>query len=91
MFLDVYYQTGGAYPNAQLDVNGDLIINASDQYGGANPVGIVLVPGYASSPTNVGINTSNNMVQLITMSGGQQISIINLNSTTRQTGWWQIK
>lgn len=91
MFLDIDYKTGGAYPNRQLDINGDLIINGSDQYNGANPVGIVLIPGYASSPTSVGPNKNNNMVQIITMSGGQQISVINLNNNIRQTGWWQIQ
>jgi type IV pilus assembly protein PilY1 len=91
MFLDIYYKTGGAYPNVQLDMNGDNIIDANDQYNGGNPVGVVLTPGYASSPTSVGINQNNHMVQLITMSGGQQISVINLNNSTRQTGWWQIQ
>ncbi len=91
LFLDINYQTGGAYPNRQLDINGDLIINGSDQYDGKNPVGIVLIPGYASAPTSVGLNKNNNMVQLITMSGGQQISVIDANNGTRQMGWWQIQ
>lgn len=91
LFLDINYKTGGAYPNRQLDINGDLTINGSDQYNGENPVGIVLIPGYASAPTPVGVNKHNNMVQLITMSGGQQISVINVNNNVRQTGWWQIQ
>lgn len=91
LFLDINYQTGGAYPNRQLDITGNGIINTSDQYNGSNPIGVVLIPGYASSPTSVGPNKNNNMVQIITMSGGQQISIIDLNNTTRQTGWWQLQ
>lgn len=91
MFLDIYYQTGGAYPNVQLDVNGSGTLTVSDQYLGQNPVGIGLVTGYASSPASVGLNKNNNMVQIITMSGGQQISVINQNNNTRQTGWWQIQ
>jgi len=31
------------------------------------------------------------MVQIITMSGGEQISVINQNNNLRQTGWWQIQ
>lgn len=91
MFLDVNYATGGAFPNSQIDINRDLAINAADLYNGASPVGIVLLPGYASSPTTVGPNMNNHMVQLITMSGGQQISVINLNNNIRQMGWWQIQ
>jgi type IV pilus assembly protein PilY1 len=91
MFLDINYQTGGAYPISQIDINRDLAINASDQYNGASPVGIVLLPGYASAPTTVGVNQNNQVVQLITMSGGQQISVINPNNNIRQMGWWQIQ
>ena len=91
LFLDINYRTGGAFLTRQLDINGDFIINGNDQYNGQNPVGVVLIPGYASAPTPVGVNKNNNMVQLITMSGGQQISVINVNNNVRQTGWWQIQ
>ena len=91
MFLDINYQTGGAYTNNQLDINGSGSITTADQYKGSSPVGIGLLPGYASSPASVGLNKNNNMVQIVTMSNGQQVSIINLNNATRQTGWWQIQ
>ncbi len=48
------------------------------------------MPGYASAPVNVGINSSNFATQLITMSTGQQISVINPNNTSRQSAWWQL-
>lgn len=91
MFLDIFYKTGGARPNPQLDIDGSGGITVNDKYNGQNPVGIVLIPGYASTPASVGRNKSNNMVQIITMSGGQQISVINVNNGIRQAGWWQIQ
>jgi len=92
MFLDIYYATGGAYVNrTQLDINNTGTINTADTYNGNNPVGISLGTGYASSPASVGINSNNYMVQIVTMSGGEQVSVINTNNGTRQTGWWQIK
>lgn len=90
MFLDINYLTGGSFGGSQLDINGDGFINSSDQYGGANPVGIGLANGYASAPTTVGPNSNDNIVHLITLSTGQQVGIINLNRATRQTGWWEI-
>ena len=91
MLLDINYKTGGAFPAGQLDINGSGTIDASDQYNGKNPVGIGLLAGYASAPVNVGINSSNYMTQLITMSTGQQVSVINPSNTSRQTAWWQIQ
>ena len=91
MFLDIYYATGGAYPNFQLDINASGTLTIADQYLGKNPVGLGLITGYASSPASVGLNKNGNMVQIVTMSGGQQISVINQNNNTRQTGWWQVK
>lgn len=91
MFLDIYYKTGGAYPNTtQLDIDGSGTITSADQYNGKNPVGISLLTGYASAPASVGRNKNNNMVQIITMSGGEQISVINQNNGSRSSSWWQL-
>ena len=91
MLLDINYQTGGAFPMPQLDINASGTITTSDQYNGKNPVGLGLLAGYASAPSNVGANANNNMTQLVTMSTGQQVSIINPNNSSRQTAWWQIE
>lgn len=91
MFLDIYYKTGGAYPNTtQLDIDGDGTITSADQYNGTNPVGIGLLTGYASAPASVGRNKNNHMVQIITMSGGQQVSVINQSNGSRSSSWWQL-
>jgi len=91
MFLDIFYETGGAFPNFQLDIDQSGTLTMADVYNGTNPVGLGLIPGWASSPAPVGLNKNNNMVQIITMSGGEQISVINQNNNLRQTGWWQIQ
>ena len=91
MLLDINYKTGGAFPTPQLDINASGTIDTSDQYLSLNPVGVGLIGGYASAPVNVGVNSSNYATQLITMSTGQQISIINPNNASRQTAWWQLQ
>lgn len=91
MILDVNYKTGGAFSTPQLDIDSSGTITSSDKYQNKNPVGMGLLPGYASAPVNVGVNSSNYATQLITMSSGQQVSIINTNNSTRQSAWWQIQ
>lgn len=91
MLLSLNYKTGGDGGGPpQFDINGDKAINSSDTYKGANAVGIGLKPGYASAPVTVGTNKNNYITQLITLSSGQQISVINPSNTARQTGWWQL-
>ncbi|MFC5474696.1 pilus assembly protein [Paraherbaspirillum soli] len=91
MFLELNFQTGGTFQQPQLDINGNALINLSDQYKGGNPVGIALPPGYASSPTTLGPNQNNNMIKIITQSGGQQVTVLDPNNTPRRIAWWQLQ
>lgn len=93
MYLSISYKTGGDGGGSTplLDINGDNLINSSDLYNGGSVVGIGLKPGYASAPVSIGLNKNNNMTQLITLSSGQQMTVISPNNTTRQTGWWQLQ
>ena len=91
MFLDINYLSGGAFSLPQLNTGGSAGSIATSVYNGTNPVGVALSGGYASAPVNIGINSSNYFTQLITMSTGQQISISNPNTTSRQSAWWQIQ
>ena len=91
MFLDLNYQTGGAFLKPQLNIRGSGGSIASSTYNGLNPVAVGLSGGYASAPVNIGVNASNYLTQLVTMSTGQQISISNPNTTSRQAAWWQIQ
>ena len=92
MLLTLNYKSGtdGGGP-PQLDINADNTINSSDTYKGGNVVGIGLKPGYASAAVTVGPNKNNYITQLVTLSSGQQMSVINPNNTSRQTGWWQLQ
>ena len=45
------FQNGGSFPQPQLDLNGDGMLNGSDQVGGLNPVGLSLGNVFASAPT----------------------------------------
>jgi type IV pilus assembly protein PilY1 len=92
MLLELNFASGGSFMHPQLDINNNLIINSSDTYKGTNPVGISLgTPGYGSSPTILGPNGSNQMVKNITLSSGQQKSVINPNNGSRSAAFWQIQ
>ena len=92
MLLELNYATGGTFKTPQLDINGNLIIEPTDIYNGKKPVGIGLgTVGYGSSPTILGPNGSNQMVKNVTLSNGQQKSILNPNNGSRTAAWWQIQ
>ena len=92
MLLTLSYRTGGdGGSSPQLDINADNKINSLDTYNGGNAVGLGFKSGYASAPVTIGPNKNNYITQLITLSSGQQISVINPNNTSRQTGWWQLQ
>jgi len=91
MLLELNFQTGGTFSQPQLDINGNGVINTSDVVSGSNPVGVGLGTGFSSAPTPVGPNKQNQIVKLITQSGGQQVSIIDPNSTPRRLTWWQLQ
>lgn len=87
MFLELNFQTGGAFAQPQLDTNGDGVINALD----SNAVGVPLGTGYSSTPIPIGPNTQNQIIKLITLSGGVQKSIRDPNNTPRRSTWWQLQ
>jgi type IV pilus assembly protein PilY1 len=94
MFLMISYQNGGdggGGSSPQLDINADKTINSKDKYNGSNPVGLGLSNAYASAPVTLGPNNAGYLTQLITLSTGQQLSVINPNNTKRQSSWWQIQ
>ena len=86
-FLELNFKTGGAFSQPQLDTNGDGVINALD----SNAVGLPLGTGYSSTPIPIGPNSKNQIIKLITQSGGQQKSIRDPNNTPRRLTWWQLQ
>ena len=93
MLLELNFATGGAFARPMLDLNASQTIDSADSYGGANPVGIGLGTsgGYASSPTILGPNGSNQMIKKLTLSNGAQQSVLNPNNSSSRASWWQIQ
>ncbi|MEB0135126.1 PilC/PilY family type IV pilus protein [Actimicrobium sp. CCC2.4] len=90
--LEVNFQTGGAFEQPQLDINGDKVIDARDTINGTFPVGVVLGSGYGSSATLLQTTGAPGKIgKLITKSGGQQVTIIDPNNTPRRLTWWQLQ
>lgn len=92
VLFEVSYLTGGAFFRPQLDINGSGTITSADQYNGSYPVGVGLpglglVTGLAIFPTP---NANNNIVKLLSGSGGQG-TVINPNNMPRMGSWWQIQ
>jgi type IV pilus assembly protein PilY1 len=91
MLLELNYATGGAITTGLLDLNGDGLLNASDQYNGNYAAGISLSQSYATAPNILGPNKNNKMVILITQSNGTQSTVLNPNTAPRKVGWWEIQ
>ena len=91
MLLELNYQTGGSFLQAQLDVTGSGNLTNQPQFGGTYAVGIQLSNSYANAPTILGTNKNNNAVILITQANGNQSPEINPNNIPRRIGWWQLQ
>jgi len=50
------YSSGSSFPQPQIDINGDGLLNSGDQVGGQNPVGMSLGDVFASAPTILSAN-----------------------------------
>ena len=93
MLLELDFATGGAFARPVLDIDASQVIDSADRYGGTNPVGIGLGTsgGYASSPTLLGPTLMNQMVKNITLSSGEQQSVLNPNNSSSRAAWWQLQ
>ena len=89
MLLAINYKTGGALSSPQIDINADRTVNSSDKHNGKNPVGVGLAPDYVSN-ANMLQSGNNLIVQMITQTG-QELGVINISNSPRQSSWWQIK
>ena len=90
--MAVNYTNGGSFPQPQLDINGDLILNSNDQVGGLNPVGIGLGAVFASAP--VILSTSLGSIQAMKLTTLSTGTIMNVGERGGQPGrrsWWQIQ
>ncbi len=90
--MAVNYTNGGSFPQPQLDINGDGVLNSNDQVGGLNPVGIGLGQVFASSPAI--LSTSMGSIQamkLTTLSSGTIMNIGERGGQPGRRSWWQIQ
>jgi type IV pilus assembly protein PilY1 len=91
----VNYATGGSFPQPMLDVNGDGVLNSSDETStGLNPVGLALAGVYASEPTVVqksgctGKACGSKETQL---SNGSVLPVSEAGGVTQRSGWWEVR
>jgi type IV pilus assembly protein PilY1 len=103
MFLDISYLSGGAFQQPQLDTNGSGSITPSNNYNGANPVGIALRPGYASQgvvltggggSSSIGSSSAPTGFAYVMFTdpntGKHYWKLVPLNQVPR-SAWWQIQ
>ncbi|MGB9429802.1 MAG: PilC/PilY family type IV pilus protein [Gammaproteobacteria bacterium] len=92
--MAVNYTNGGSFPQPQLDINGDGLLNSGDQLaGGLNPVGIGLGNVFASAPTILSANLGAiHAVKLTTLSTGTIQSVGEAGGAgNRRLSWWQLQ
>lgn len=90
----VNYVNGGSFPKPELDINGDGVINSSDQVNGQNPVGLGLGNVYATAPTIISASLGNvRAVKLVTEAGtaGSIIKSVKERGGGTRTSWRQIQ
>jgi len=92
------YSTGGAFPTPQLDINGDGLLNGSDQVAGQNPVGLSLGNVFASAPDILSANLGSiQAVKLTTIStpngqsNGNIVSLGEAGGTPAKLTWTQLQ
>jgi type IV pilus assembly protein PilY1 len=92
------YSNGGAFPTPQLDINGDGLLNSSDQIAGQNPVGLSLGNVYASAPDILSANLGSiKAVKLTTIStpngqsNGNIVSLGEAGGTPAKITWTQLQ
>ena len=89
--LVVNYKNGGSFPNPQLDLNGDGMLNSGDQVSGQNPVGLYLGQVYSASPTIISASLGSvHAVKLISQSSGQIQRVGEAGGPKQRQSWREI-
>ncbi|MGB9429808.1 MAG: PilC/PilY family type IV pilus protein [Gammaproteobacteria bacterium] len=90
--MAVNYANGGSFPQPQLDINGDGVLNSSDQVGGLNPVGIGLGDVFASAPAILSASMGAiQVMKLTTLSSGTIMNVGERGGQPGQRAWWQVQ
>jgi type IV pilus assembly protein PilY1 len=88
------YATGGSFPLPQLDLNGDGVLNSTDQTStGLNPVALSLGPVFASSVTLVSGKCTGNACghKLTSVSSLSVTSVGDRGGGSQRVGWWEVR
>ena len=91
--MAVQYSNGGAFPQPQLDINGDGKLDANDQLAsGADPAGIGLGTVYASAPDILSTSIPGlPVMKLTTLSSGTVMNVGERGGVAQQRSWIQIQ
>jgi type IV pilus assembly protein PilY1 len=87
------FATGAAFPLPELDVTGDGKLNQGDLPASGNvPVGMLLGPVYASTPTLLpGGGTLGGTTKLTSLSSGRVDSVLDRGRAKQRISWWEVR
>ncbi|MGA9851431.1 MAG: PilC/PilY family type IV pilus protein [Gammaproteobacteria bacterium] len=89
--LAVNYQTGGSFPDPELDLNNDGQLNSGDQVDGQNPVGLYLGAVYSAAPTIISASLGDvKAVKLVSESNGQIKAVGQAGGPQQRQSWREI-
>ena len=91
--MGLNFATGAAFPLPELDVSGDSKINQGDLPASGNvPVGMLLGPGYASTPTLLpGGGAQGGINKLTALSNVGVRSVLDRGRAKQRISWWEVR
>jgi len=86
------FATGVAFPLPELDVSGDGKLNQGDLPASGNvPVGMLLGPVYASTPTLLPGGATGGTSKLTSLSSGKVDSVLDRGRAKQRISWWEVR
>ncbi len=87
------FATGAAFPLPELDVTGDGKLDQNDSPASGNvPVGMLLGPVYASTPTLLpGGGPAGGTRKLTSLSSGSVDSVLDRGRAKQRISWWEVR
>jgi hypothetical protein len=86
------FATGAAFPLPELDVTGDGKVDQGDLPTSGNvPVGLLLGPVYASTPTLLPGGGTGGTNKLTSLSSGTVDSVLDRGRGKQRISWWEIR
>jgi len=86
------FATGAAFPLPELDVTGDGKVDQGDLPASGNvPVGMLLGPVYASTPTLLPGGGSGGTNKLTSLSSGTVDSVLDRGRGKERISWWEVR